>query len=76
MVEKEEVSWIEWYEIKHLTNCRFIEAIKKKDIQGVHQMLDARKMVQGITADVNNRNEDDGTTPLHFAVEERVPEVI
>jgi len=33
-------------------------------------------MPNGITADVNNRNEDDGTTPLHCAVQNRVPEVI
>jgi hypothetical protein len=72
----EEVSWLEWYEIKHLTNCRFIEAIIKKDIKAVNEMLDARKMPNGITADVNNRNEDDGTTPLHCAVQNRVPEVI
>lgn len=76
MVQNEEVSWIEWYELKHLTNCRFIEAIIKKDIQSVNDMLDARKMPNGITADVNNRNEDDGTTPLHCAVQNRVPEVI
>jgi len=39
-------------------------------------MLDARKMPNGITADVNNRDENDGSTPLHCAVLNRAPEVI
>ena len=53
----DELSWMDWWELKHLANQRFTDAIAAVDLRAVHDLLDERKQKNGITADVNNRNE-------------------
>ena len=67
---------MDWWECKHLANSRFIQAISANDIAGVKALLDEKKQPNGIIADVNNRNEEDGTTPLHIAVLNRNQPII
>jgi len=74
--EGAELSWMDWWEHKHLANSRFIQAIAANDIAGVKALLDEKKQPNGIIADVNNRNEQDGTTPLHIAVLNRNQPII
>lgn len=69
------MSWAQWWDQKDMMNAQLVEAISQDNEKAIADLLDEKKQLHGLIADVNHRVESD-MTPLHKAVRTSNPSIV